>query len=102
VFNIIQENFDEDDQERAKMNLKQYFKFKHHLDTLEKNKFKNWISIEYYVINIKQKNVLKIIGFFGLYFHTWSSNQTFWFDWLSLMKEYKKKGIGVASIKLAV
>lgn len=102
LYNIIKENFDADDQECAKTNLKQYFNFKHHLDTLEKNKFKNWISIEYYVLKIKIKNRYKIIGFFGLYFHTWSSNKAFWLDWLMLSKEYREKGIGLACIKFAM
>lgn len=93
--------FDAEDKKRASLNFSQYFKFGHEHDTLIKNRMKNWISIEYYVVEIILRNSKRVIGMFGLYKLTWSSDRAVWLDWLAVDPNFRRKGIGLACVLLA-
>jgi ribosomal protein S18 acetylase RimI-like enzyme len=93
--------FDPDDKKRASLNFDQYFKFGHDRDTLSVNRLENWISIEYYVVEAVLQNEKTIIGMFGLYSMSWSSDCAVWLDWLGVDPLFQKKGVGLACVDFA-
>lgn len=98
---IFEKSFDPADRQRIMLSYYYYFKFAHNKGRIENNKNKNWIAVEYYVLEVKENKKHKIIGTFGIYTISWSSSTAFWLGWTVIHPEYRRRGIGTQCLKLS-
>lgn len=100
ILDIIKESFDDSTVDRAKMNYDQFFRFGHDKDRIEVNQRENWISVEYYVVEIKVKRKSYVVATFGIYTMSWSTT-SYWLGWISVHPDWRRQGIGTMCLEVA-